>query len=263
MVLEKITAYLNWFSNYVEKFLYFSSQQDLENILLKKEHCLRVYNYAKCLAKEENFSLEDRFCVELAGLFHDIGRFEQYRTYKTFKDKESEDHGNLGVKVLKKEGVFASLPEEMRKKILTAILLHNKLRVPKELLKHKHNKKIVLAVRDADKLDIFEVLIKYFTNGKKNDVVTLGLLDVPEAISPEILESIYQEKLANYNSMRYLNDFKLLLLSWIYDFNFVYSCKVFRQRGYLDTLINLLPPLKEVKELKKRLENKLLERIRQ
>ena len=39
--------------------------------------------------------------AEIMALFHDIGRFEQYKQYRTFSDYRSEDHAALGVKVIK------------------------------------------------------------------------------------------------------------------------------------------------------------------
>ena len=38
--------------------------------------------------------------AELIGLLHDIGRFEQIKRYNTFIDKNSINHGQLGVKIL-------------------------------------------------------------------------------------------------------------------------------------------------------------------
>jgi hypothetical protein len=79
-------------------------------------------------------------------------------------------------------------------------------------------------------------------NGKRNNVVTLGLAQDPLAYTPDLLESIRTGQMARYESMVWENDFTILLLSWIYDFNFPITCRMFLARGYLDRLVALLPP---------------------
>ncbi|HCO12502.1 MAG TPA: HD family phosphohydrolase [Desulfonauticus sp.] len=259
MVLEQeIKPFLKWFKKYTKRF-YSLNQKEQENILLKQKHSLRVYEYACKIALKEKFSREDGFALSLAGLFHDLGRFEQYKVYKTFKDNISEDHGRLGVKILKKEGVLSGLDKNIKSKILVSVILHNKLSVPARV--PAEVKKIVFALRDADKLDIFEVLLAYLSNGKKNEVVTLNLLDEPDKISAQVLTPLYRQELVNYNSMQYVNDFKLLLLSWVYDFNFPTTFSLFEERDYFNRLNTLLPPLPEVKEVTSRVKQFILERV--
>ena len=82
--------------NYIEKYDFSNSR-----IKLKAAHIYRVADVAKQIATELKLSQEQVELAELIGLLHDIGRFEQLRIYDTFKDRESVNHAEMGVKVLK------------------------------------------------------------------------------------------------------------------------------------------------------------------
>jgi putative nucleotidyltransferase with HDIG domain len=49
--------------------------------------------------------------AETIALFHDIGRFEQFKTYGTFDDRASENHATIGLKVLKATDILNRLTE--------------------------------------------------------------------------------------------------------------------------------------------------------
>ena len=70
-------------------------------IKLKADHIFRVADVSKKIATELNLTKEEIDLAELIGLLHDIGRFEQLRIYDTFKDSESVNHAEMGIKVLK------------------------------------------------------------------------------------------------------------------------------------------------------------------
>lgn len=106
-----INKYLDVFTKYTDSFMSKTSDENtIENIKLKINHSLRVYKNAENIAKSLNLNSQDYFIAQLCGLFHDIGRFEQFTKYKTFKDDESLYHGKLGEDVLKKEGFYQTYP---------------------------------------------------------------------------------------------------------------------------------------------------------
>ena len=86
-----------------KEFEIFVQQYDLENEKIKRKfgHSFRVMEKAGQIAKSLSLPNEEIELSKLIGLLHDIGRFEQERIYKTFKDHESIDHGDLGVEILK------------------------------------------------------------------------------------------------------------------------------------------------------------------
>ena len=66
--------------------------------------------------------------------------------------------------------------------------------------------------------------------------------------------------MVNYQEMVWVNDFKLLLCSWIYDLNYRVSRRVVRERGYLEKLLGYLPQSPEFKRLGQQLREDLNER---
>ena len=88
--IDKFTEYTN---NYLEYG---------EMIQLKINHTLRVVDLCERIAKSLNLTEEEIYISKIIGLLHDIGRFEQWKQYNTFRDQSSVDHADFGVEVLKK-----------------------------------------------------------------------------------------------------------------------------------------------------------------
>jgi len=90
---------------------------------------------------ENNLGLNDDELrlAEIIVFFHDIGRFEQYKHYKTFSDHRSENHAELGIIVLIKYNVLGIPEEEIQKLIFCSIKKHDPSESPsnRALLKQK------------------------------------------------------------------------------------------------------------------------------
>ena len=137
------------------KFLEYVSQfdQNDERIRLKIEHTFRVVEIMDYLSQQLNISQEDRELARIIALFHDIGRFEQVRTYHTFVDSESIDHADFGCQIIREQGFFS----EKEDIIVCAIHNHNKLCIEPGL--DAHTLLMCKLIRDADKCDIFRVFV--------------------------------------------------------------------------------------------------------
>ncbi len=228
--------------------------QDRANMALKLDHCLRVFQEAETITTREDLPPNATRRSLWAALFHDVGRFPQYAAHKTFDDRKSTDHGCLGVRTLKRRNLLESLDEQDRKAVQTAVVLHNKRFLPPGLPDWAAVPAKV--VRDADKLDIFQVMLEHLRPGAKNNpVVTLGLHDEPGVCTDALVEQILAGKLGDYAKMRTLNDFRLLLCSWVYDLNFPASRQLVQERGYLNELLEELldelpdrPKIRRVRE---------------
>ena len=62
--------------------------------------------------------MKDLLLAKTAALFHDIGRFPQWKHYSTFVDSVSEDHALLGLEVLSRhKGFEADLPQNKERLI--------------------------------------------------------------------------------------------------------------------------------------------------
>lgn len=246
---------MDFFESHVESFRK-GTPEDVANIDLKKDHSLRVLHEAQSITRSLDLGPEFAGLCHLAALFHDLGRFIQYQTYHTFNDKVSEDHGRLGLKVLRRTGVLKGLGPREQGLVRTAVLLHNRRFLPRGL--RPDAALAVRIVRDADKLDIFPVLLKYFApNAPLNLVVMLNLKPHQTEYTPAILSQVMARGLAEYNDMVWINDFKLLICSWVYDLNFPATRRAVLERGYLDATIGLLPDTPEFKALGERLKKDL------
>ncbi|WP_291321567.1 HD domain-containing protein [Desulfonatronospira sp.] len=243
---KRLKYYQNYFNEYVQKFVDFAPDEDA-NFRLKQEHCLRVMEIARNLALYQGFDSRSSTLSTLAGLFHDLGRFEQYRQYQTFNDRLSVNHALLSTRILHRENVLRELPLPDKKCILKAVLFHNRRFLPSGFT--GWCLKVAGAVRDADKLDIFPIILFHITRDSRNsNTVTLDLEEGSD-ITPAILDQVKSGQLADYYSMRYKNDFLLLLISWVYDLNYPYSCLQVLEKGYINTIFEMLPHSESLRSL--------------
>jgi len=228
-----------WFAAYCRGF-YTDSMSDNRNIALKERHTCLVRENMNHLTGHLAMNDGDRATAETIALFHDLGRFEQYRRYSTFRDDISINHATLGVKILKDEHVLKWVPEEKERTIYLAVSLHNVFRLPDSL--SGRDLSFTHLIRDADKLDIWRIFVEYYAMPEKEraSAVGLGFPDLPDC-SQDVLNSIARREMVNLSILKNLNDFKLLQLSWVFDLNFSASFRLMLQRGYIDGLSASLP----------------------
>jgi hypothetical protein len=246
--MQDISSHKNFFTAYFESFLA-REKEDTAPLRLKYEHSLRVLEHAgKLVAGEEfadataalPFSLLERAAL-LAALYHDIARFPQYARWRTFRDADSVNHGQFGVKILKAEAALREESRELRRLVQSAVVLHNRYRLP-EL--PPEIRLITDAVRDADKLDICRVFAAHLTgNDRRSSTILLSVKDDPELFSPKVLEDALARRTASYADLRSVNDFRILLGAWQYDLRFALSRRSLAQEGHIQRLLEDLPAL--------------------
>jgi hypothetical protein len=250
-----------WFRGYVQTFKSGNPAED-RNILLKEEHTHRVRQEIREIGESIGLDDEDLRLAEVMALFHDLGRFPQYALYGTFSDRISCDHAALSVKVLLENGVLDSLDPSEQDLILKAISYHNRAALPES-----ESERCLLfskLLRDADKLDIWAVLLDYYhrreVEGYRNEALELDLHDTPE-ISEEVCRDLLAEEIVKAENLRSLNDFKLLQASWVFDIYFWPALVAIRDRGYLERTREHLPSSGEVDRIFDLLRSRLEERI--
>ena len=184
-------------------------------IVCKYQHSIRVMNLCRELAVYNKLSENDVEIAALIGLLHDIARFLQWTTYRTYSDIKSIDHGDLGVKILFEDGKIRNYiaDNSYDEVIYNAIKYHNKFSVPEGL--DERNNMFCKLIRDADKLDIFYLL------GVDKNLLVEDDCD----ISKDIENDFYDNKLLSRVKVRNCSDSILLDLAMIFDFNFIYSYK--------------------------------------
>lgn len=235
-----------WFGAYCRGF-YSDSEADNRNYSLKQIHTHNVRDNMNLLTESLGLEPRERTLAETIALFHDVGRFEQYRRYSTFRDDISTNHAILGVRVLHENGVLAGLPLEERRAIFRAVSLHNVFRLPftigeRDLLHAR-------LIRDADKLDIWRIFVEFYgqAEGDRASAVGLGFSDTP-GCSRMVLDCLAKGEMVHLSMLNNLNDFKLLQLSWIFDLNFPASFRLALDRGLIDGISMTLSQDRDVEK---------------
>lgn len=225
MLIDMIEA-KKAFKEYVKKY----NPED-EKIKIKIAHIERVAENSKRIAENLNLSQEDIELAELIGLLHDIGRFEQVRLYHTFVDKDSINHGEYGVKVLFEDGVIRKFikDDKFDRIIKLAIVNHNRADIEEGLTERE--KLHVKIIRDADKADIFTILI---SGDKKAIWEKADLSD--DKISDEIYREFVEDKRINYKERKTSADILVSHFNYVYDLNFPETRKIIRDNKYIDKL---------------------------
>ena len=237
---EDLQYFHEWFELFLAPY-YESSEYVQDNIRLKEGHTRRVCANSLHLAGELGLVRDQNRIAETSALFHDLGRFEQFRRYGTFDDRRSENHARLSVRLLHREGVLSRLSTPERRLVLGAVFFHNAYGLPGtddgDRLLHMR------LLRDADKLDIWNVVTSYYADGggsgDRNPALELELPDTP-GFSPGILEDIMACRQGRSNLVRSLNDVKLTQLSWVFDLNYVPSFRLLEKNGYAGKIIDSL-----------------------
>lgn len=228
-----------FFNNYVKQF-YSSDPYIQMNIKLKEEHTKRVCENIVLISRSLHLKEEEVYLAKTIALFHDIGRFEQFVKYKTFRDSQSENHALLGVKILERTNVLSCLSEEEQDIVYKAIQYHNLQALP-----NIESKKCLLfsnLIRDADKLDILRVATDYEFERDRNPnrAVELGLEDTP-TYSMESIEDILNQRLIDLSNVKNCNDLRLYRLSWLFDINFKETFRLISKKGFIEKTISALP----------------------
>ena len=239
MEQTQLDALHNWFESYVQTFNDIDAE-GFRNILLKVEHTRKVCRIMALLATGESLTAQEARLADAIALLHDVGRFPQFRRWRTFRDSDSDNHARLGIEVLREERVLNQLPRSERLIIEEAIRFHNLLALP---LKFSSPTALYIRlIRDADKLDIWRVFLDYFRQPpeQRPSAVTLGFPDLP-GVSPDCIRELAAGRVIRLEDVRVLNDFKLLQISWVYDLNFRSAYRLLQQRGCIQDLAATIP----------------------
>ena len=232
------------------RFAEYVSSFDAEHepmLRLKVEHTAAVVRHARRIADSasEQFSPDEARALVIAAQYHDIARFPQFRRWRTFKDALSTDHGSLGCRILRRQNLLHDEPALLRRQVRIAVCLHNKLHLPSDLAGQE--RLITEGVRDADKLDIFRVMARYLTTSPVPDDVVLFVKDEPDQWTPAVVETVLSGQVPSYNDLVYLNDFRMVLVSWLHDLHFAVTRRALAQSGEAEIVLAGLPETTELK----------------
>jgi len=237
---HKLQQLEKWFIEYADSCIH-EHPGAAEELLLKKDHTLQVQDVIRTITAQLRCDEALTLMGLAAALLHDVGRFRQYMEYGTFADSRSEDHAELGLKVIHENNLLDDCHVRHAQIIEFAIRHHNKLALPQE--GDEESLYLARILRDADKVDIFRVVTGYYHDNDSEAIsAMLGLPD-NDVISQPICEQILEGRIPRMEYLASCNDLKLMQMSWIYDINFPVTLRMIHERGYLEMLNRSLPNL--------------------
>jgi len=241
---ENLIRIRAWFAEYCSSF-YTDIEDDQRHFILKEEHTHNVCANIIRVAAEEGLEDERLLLAETTALLHDVGRFEQYHQFRTFRDSISVDHAALGAEIIREIDLLADLFPHERDVVNHAVENHNAFLIPAGIVGEQLY--FLRLLRDADKLDIWRVFIENYELPveKRSEVVELGFPNQPYC-SPEVLEKIVRQELVPLSAARTLSDFKLLQLAWVYDLSFTESFRIVAEKDIVKRIAATLPHGEEV-----------------
>ena len=261
MKKEQLENFRKWFSDFVAGF-YGDDEYVNNNIRLKEVHTEHVCREMSWLTSQVGIAQPDALIADAIALFHDIGRFEQFKRYRTYVDFRSTDHCILGLQVLDSHNVLSPLTEREKRMINTAIELHGRKQLPAAL--DEETAVFAKLIRDADKLDIYRVVIdahRQYRDDPENFNLELEFDDNPYC-SRRVIDAVLAKKRLSYSDLETLSDYKLLMLTWIYDVNYTATLERIRQRRFIQEILELLPATDEMAKIVRTTENYIEQKIK-
>lgn len=208
---------------------YLEKNYDLtdSNILRKYNHIQKVAEYAKNIAEELNLKKEEQDLAYVLGLFHDYGRFEQWKRYQTYNDSLSVSHAKLGTKLLfqNNEINYFSVPKKHYNILKTAIDEHSNLTIDPTVV-NPQTRLFCKIIRDADKSHLYELYIAgaipNFTN-----------LD---GFTKEVLDCVNNRTAVEAKFVKTKLDRALSTLCSTYDIEFLFTYRKLIEIDYFNAL---------------------------
>lgn len=209
---------------------------DDEKAFVKLHHSILTADNCEKIAKGLSLNSYDIELAWFIGLLHDIGRFAQLDTTKTFKDSDSFDHGVYAETQLRKGLLdqFATgfVEIEDYETVYQAIGQHNKLSVRDDL--SAREKLFCHIVRDADVIDIFRQLASYkvYIDGSQ-EMEEVRRSDINDAV----LQSFLRNQLVKHEDVKSKADCFLQWYAFVFGLHFTQSVKMVQADGYLRQML--------------------------
>ena len=240
MQKQQLDDLKEWFAAYVRTFYTQGDDFLNSNLHLKECHTRRVCAEMRTLAESLAMHENDALLAETIALLHDVGRFEQFKKYRTYKDAISENHCLLGLRIIDEHKLLNSFSPDEQSILRPAVEFHGAKELPAMNDRTLHFAKMI---RDTDKLDIFHLCAenyRLYHENKKAFAFEVEFPDSPD-VTPAILDALLHNRLIDYRLIKTLTDAKLLQLGWVFDTWFDWTLRQMRDRGHIDGILRWLP----------------------
>ena len=225
----------NQANKYFNEFINNNFDINDEKISHKVKHTYHVVNNAKYICEKLNLDEINTDIAMVIALLHDIGRFDQAKEMKTFReDITNYDHATLGVKLLfEKNEIRNFITEDKYDEIIKkAIGNHSKYILDESNLSDieiMHSK----IIRDADKIDSFRA--------KTVDDIYIMSNIYPEDIENSIItDKVYNdfinEKTILSSDRKTGIDIWVSYIAFIFGLEFKCSYELINENDYINKL---------------------------
>ncbi len=262
MEQEQLNKLRVWFDDYVAGF-YGNDKLVNANLKLKEKHSRQVCKEMSYLADELGLTENQRRIADAIAILHDVGRFEQFVKHRTYSDFKSVNHCLLGLEVLRREKILEQVDKREKELIEKAIEYHGLIELPADL----EGESLLFSklIRDADKLDIFYVIMEYSRQYRDNPEKFTLELEFPDepVYSTKVVDGLLCGQRIDYSKLRTLNDMMLCQLGWVYDVNFTATLKRIKQRRFLEKIFDFLPETEDINKVREKIFKYVDSRIEQ
>lgn len=206
-----------------------------DKVRLKIEHTWRVAQLCERIAQSLEMTEEEQDLAWLAGLLHDVGRFEQLKRYGTFIDAQSIDHAKYGAEILfSSDRIRDYISDSEEDELLcTAVAWHSAYRIPEGL--DERTAKYCNILRDADKIDILKVNVDF----PLEEIYNVSTQELRSCqVSPEVMTAFYEEKAVLRSLKKTAADHLIGHVSLVYELVFPVSLRIVQEQGYLEKMLS-------------------------
>lgn len=245
-----MNKYYTFFKDYTDNYLK-NALNESEKIHLnrKREHSVRVVDNALEIGKSLNLTDKKMDILSIIALFHDLGRFPQFKKYHTYDDDISLNHAILSVNVLEESNILKNFDKSTQSLIKNCIFIHNLKDIPSDISEDEYLFASIL--RDADKLDFYKNMLDIIPNlPLEEQKVFYANRDDVAIISDNIYNKILNKETILNKELQTKLDKQVRSLGFITsDLNHKKSFEIILNNNYIDRIYELLPKTKQVEKI--------------
>jgi len=238
----------DWFAAWTGGWVEAGDEVIRRNLVMKQEHTARVVELVSGLAEAEGLERGMVRLCRIAAWLHDVGRFPQFFHHRTFADDQSCSHAELSVRECE-SGPLSWLCPDDASAVRNAVALHSAYAVPGYLTGGP--RLVCQLLRDADKLDIWRIVLHHYENGAPPGSLAIGPELAVDGWNPDYVEALLSSRCAVTADKRSITDLRLLQTGWVFDISSTHACRYALREGYIERLLAFLP------------DNEVMNRVRQ
>lgn len=240
--------YIKFFNDYANHYMLVAKNEFQQlHINRKIEHSKRVNKTSIEIANKLGLNKEEVHLINMASLFHDIGRLKQFYEYNTYIDKISCNHALLSIEILEEGKVLEDLETRQKEIVLEIIKLHNYKKLPKNISKQLYVYASI--IRDADKIDWIYAMVNIIPSlSRENQAIFYSNKEERNYISEKLVNSILNDESVVRTELNTIDELRAASMGWITsDIKCAPSYEIIKRDDLINKTFNLISDSKEKK----------------